>query len=170
MRNRRLDSSNTGMCKEVCSNVCSTSVRNLAFLICTSILFFVLPIIYIIVHFFKQSTFEAEICIEDEAGNETCEETQSFKLATYWIYIDLVSMLVFSFVYLVELIRRFTRQCKRETLAKKTTKPLGGYVFDDPSRFLKNRESIYNLAFMANLDNKKFEELDIDEDIRPTRF
>ena len=79
-------------------------------------------------------------------------------------------MLVFSIFYLYGLGSKFISQCKGKTLAKKTTKPLGGYVFDDPSRSLQNRESIYNLAFLVNLDKKKFEELDIDEDIRPTRF
>ena len=79
-------------------------------------------------------------------------------------------MLLFFFFYLLEFSFHFIAQCRRQKLAKKTEKPLGGYAFDDPSRILQNRESIYNLAFLVNLDKKKFEEMDVDEEIRPTRF
>ena len=123
-----------------------------------------------VVHILQERSFTGETCTTDEDGNETCEKTTSFELATYWININLASMILFFCFYLSDFSRGFIEQCRGKVLAKKTTKPLGGYADDDPSRILQNRESIYNLAFMVNLSTKKFEEMDVDEEIRPTRF
>lgn len=115
--------------------------------------FFLIPLFLLLLNFYWKSKFVEEvICNTDEEGTETCEKTTSFGLATYWITINLISMVTFFIFYLADFSYLFIAQCKKKALAKKITKPLGGYAFDDPSRVLQNRESIYNLAFLVNLD------------------
>ena len=62
-------------------------------------------------------------------------------------------MLLFYIYYIHGLSKQFHKQAKPNGDVKKIKKSLGGYAHDDPSRILKNRESIYNLAFLVNLEN-----------------
>ena len=107
----------------------------MVFFVVMLIFFFLLPLFLLILNFYWKSKFvEETICVTDEQGNETCEKTTSFGLATYWITINLISMVLFFIFYLTDLSYNFISQCRKQALAKKTTKPLGGYAFDDPSR------------------------------------
>ena len=107
----------------------------MAFFIYMLIFFLLLPLFMLVLNFYWGSKFvEETICDTDDLGIETCEKTTSFGLATYWITINLISMVLFFIFYLTEFSYQFIAQCRKQALAKKTTKPLGGYAFDDPSR------------------------------------
>ena len=106
----------------------------------------------------------------DEQNTETCETLTSFKVISYWIYFDLGGMVLFYIYYIHGLSKQFYKQAYNNSEVKKVKKSLGGYAVDDPSRILSNRESIYNLAFLVNLENDKFEKMEVEEKIRPTEF
>ena len=67
------------------------------------IFFFFLPLYLLVLNIYWISNFvEETICVTDEKGNETCEKTTSFGLASLWNTINLISMVLFFLVYLTE--------------------------------------------------------------------
>ena len=81
-------------------------------------------------------------------------------------------MILFGVIELGKLVMKLCGICKNPETAKdkRLKKPLGGFSETDPQRKLKMRESIYSLAFVANLKNSALENPDIEipAESRPT--
>ena len=102
----------------------------------------------------------------DEEKNEV--EADPLPVVKYWIFISLINLILFTFTMLTPLLRDLYRQSKDPSKVKIKNKPLGGYSDADPKRHLQMRESIYSLAFAANLKNSFLDKQGVPEECRPS--
>ena len=142
--------------------------------------FFVLPIILLLealgtqfssgmIEDWTQTDAEASTTDESRLLDDTKEiEADPLPVVKYWIFISLINLILFTFTMLTPLLRDLYRQSKDPSKVKIKNKPLGGYSDADPKRHLQMRESIYSLAFAANLKNSFLDKQGVPEECRPS--
>ena len=91
---------------------------------------------------------------DGQAGTgEDNKTVDALELIRYWVFISLLYTMVFSFSWLRGLLSDLYKQSADSTKVKIKNKPLGAYSENDAKRILMMRESIYSLAFAANMKN-----------------
>ena len=162
---------------------CSTRCRNLSMFIAIGVVFFVLPVLLLLLALaneFSSSAEDDETATADAGASDTARLLQSngvttstdaddsaendpegepLKIVGTWIFISLLAMISFGYIELSSMMIKLYKQFKDPEKIKPKNKALGGYSPEDPLRQLKMRESIYSLAFAVNLKNSKMDEL-----------
>ena len=89
------------------------------------------------------------------------DERPPVELIRTWCFLSLGLGIVFVSWEFAPLVGKLCRNLANPEKNKINTKPLGGFDEDDPLRKLVARESIYSLAFGANLTSKTLDEYDV---------
>ena len=87
----------------------------------------------------------------------------------YWVFISLLYTIQFSWTWLLSLVKDLYNSSRQDAQKVKIkSKPLGAYAENDPKRTLVMRESIYSLAFAANMQNTFLQSKKVPSNCRPT--
>lgn len=168
---------------------CSSRARNIIMLIAVGLSFFLLPLVLLLMAVgsqFKNGKTMGQVepsnlpekeadkihnmgtgrLLEDELTLE--EESEPLAVVLSWVFISLGNTVVFSFTMLTPLLNDLFQQTKDPSKVKIKHKALGGYSDIDPKRHLSMRESIFSLAFAANLKNSFLDKQGVPEECRPS--